>query len=132
MVAADRLYSEEHFWVKTLGPDRAVVGISDQLQLTIIPTKLILPDAGQSFNSGDAMGSLEGQKLMIDMIAPISGSILQINTFLYEQENPEGIHSIVDDPYGQGWLVVMQIHKPAELQGLLTPQQYVAYTAESG
>jgi len=117
-------------WVKPFGSDKVVVGISDALSLEIVPTDIELPKVGESFNKGDTLGALEGQKLNIDIISPISGSISQVNTYLPGQANPEGIHALVDDPYGAGWLVLMLLRKPDELKSLLSWTQYVALTAK--
>jgi glycine cleavage system H protein len=129
-VATDRLYSKDHIWVKQLGSDKVVVGISDMLQLLVVPTDIELPQVGKWFLQGDTFGTLHGQKLIVDAICPVSGEILQVNTYLPLQANPEGIHSIVDDPYSGGWLAVIHLSKPEELKGLLTAEQYIAYSSK--
>jgi glycine cleavage system H protein len=126
----DRVYSRDHMWVKRFGSEKAVIGISDLLALEIVPTNVILPFPGQAFKQEDSAGTMEGQKLNVDIICPVSGSVSQINTYLPELKNAEGIQPIIDDPYGAGWLMVMVLSKPEELKALLTPQQYLQFTSK--
>lgn len=129
-VATDRLYSRDHAWVKTFGPDKVVIGISDKLQMLLVPINLTLSEVGQWFIQGDTIGSIEGQKLLVDLLSPVSGEIWQINPYLHDQAHAEGVQVIVDDPYGAGWMMVMLLSKPAELKGLLTAQQYIEYSSK--
>ena len=96
----------------------------------LVPTNVILPEVGQRYTQGDTIGALEGQKLLLDLICPVSGVISQVNPYLRAQANPEGIHIIVDDTWGAGWMVVIMLSKPDELKGLLTWQQYMEYSSK--
>jgi glycine cleavage system H protein len=131
VVAMDRLYSKDNMWVKTLGTDKAVIGITDALSLEIVPTDVVLPKVGQTFKPEDTMGTMEGQKISTDIFCPVSGTVWQINTYLPELTNPEGIQILVDDPYGAAWMMVITLSKPDELKTLLTPQQYIALSAKT-
>jgi glycine cleavage system H protein len=94
------------------------------------PYSLSLPPVGTQLNSGDDFGSIEGYKLTSDLISPVSGIIIEANSYLTIPVGQGGnIQPINNDPYGAGWLVVMQLSNPSELSSLLTPQQYVNYVS---
>jgi glycine cleavage system H protein len=92
------------------------------------PYSLSLSPVGTQLNAGDDFGSMEGYKLSTDLISPVSGIIIEANSYLTIPVGQGGnIQDINVDPYGLGWLVIMQLTKPSELSSLLTPQQYINY-----
>jgi glycine cleavage system H protein len=97
------------------------------------PYNLSLSPVGTTLASGDDFGSLEGYKLSTDLTSPVSGTLVQINNFLIAQSGQGAvIFPTNDDPndaYNSGWLVVIQLSKPSELNALLTPQSYRALVA---
>lgn len=87
---------------------------------------LSLSPVGTNLAKGDAFGTIEGDNLTTDLISPVSGKCIQINDFLVLQSILGAIlDPIIFDPYNSGWLVVVQLNNPTELNSLLTPQAYV-------
>ncbi len=125
-VATDRLYSVEHVWVKKINPDIAVFGVTTTL-ITILfePFKLVFPKVGNKFLKDDGIGEVEGYKVSADLIAPVSGEVLQVNTFLEAFAGTALIEPLNDDPYNSGWLIAVKLTNPSELDSLLTPSQYL-------
>ena len=92
------------------------------------PYGLSLSAAGTNLKSGDNFGSLEGYKLAVDLISPISGTIIEANSYLTVPVGQGGnIPLINNDPFGAGWLAVVQLTAANELNSLLTPQQYYTF-----
>ena len=89
------------------------------------PYGLSLSPVGTILKSGDDFGSIEGYKMATDLISPISGTIIESNSYLTIPVGQGGnIPPITNDPFGAGWLVVVQMITSNELISLLTPQQY--------
>ena len=133
-VATDRVYSANHIWVKSLTTNLAVMGITTTMvDILNEPNKLSLSPVGTVLASDDDFGSIEGFKLSADLSSPVSGTLVQINDFLIElaKLGSAGISPIDNDPYNSGWLVVVQLSKPSELNSLLTPQAYRDLVAQS-
>ncbi len=93
-------YSENHVWVK-IENNTVVIGITDYGQKNLKEiVNVKLPDLGVSINQGDVLGSLETAKAVIDVIAPLSGIVREVNENVIS--NPSIIN---EDPYGKGWLI---------------------------
>jgi len=120
-------YSGTHEWVRVEG-DRATIGITDfaQDQLGDI-VYLELPEAGRKLQVEDTFGVVESVKAVSDLISPISGEILEVNEPLLDQ--PETINT---DPYGQGWILVVRLANPAELQQLMDADAYLQHPEVAG
>ena len=139
-VAADRRYSMEHIWVLPATQLVVVMGITEKM-VTLFsgPYGIDLPAPGRTFNQGDTFGYAQGFKMSIDLICPVSGTIIAVNKELLAQQIPfdeqpaEGTHipSLANDTYRSGWMVMMYLNKPEEVKGLLTPEEYVALCAKS-
>lgn len=115
----DRLYSQHHLWVK-LEKDQAVIGITDYAAEEIGEVDYIeLPEPDDTVSKERALGALETSKAITDLICPISGVVLDCNILL--NESPE---MVTDDPYGDGWLVVLQPSDPDELDDLMKAGDY--------
>lgn len=121
VVATDRKYSIDHIWVKSLSGNRVVLGITDKMQrLTSMITDMQLPlREGDDIRKDLNFGYLGALKLDADLISPVTGTVLQTNTYL--TYNASAVNT---DPYGQGWLHVVKLSKPEELKDLMTPQEY--------
>ena len=116
---ADRLYSEFHLWVK-MEKDQAVIGITDYAREELGEVDYIeLPEADESITRNRAFGIIETSKAVTDLIAPISGIVIESNTSL--AESPE---ILTDDPYGDGWLMTVEPADPEELDELLKRADY--------
>lgn len=115
----DRLYSQYHLWVK-LEKDQAVIGITDYAAEEIGEVDYIeLPEPNDTVSKERAFGALETSKAITDLICPISGVVLDCNMLL--NESPE---MVTDDPYGDGWLMVMQPSDPDEWDDLMQAGDY--------
>lgn len=120
-----RFYTREHEWVQVLPSGRVRVGITDFAQRALGDIVFLeLPAVGQELRAEDSMGSAESVKSVSDVYAPVNGTVTAVNPQV--EEKPGLLNS---DPYGEGWIVELE---PAEgaLDGLLTPEEYRAYTSE--
>lgn len=115
-------YSKEHCWVRVEG-SKAVIGITDfaQHELGAI-SALELPEVGDDLDQDDSFGSVEARKTVAEIYAPISGTVLEVN-----RELPDAPALINDDPYDDGWLVMIEIATPDELTSLMNAGDYQEY-----
>ncbi len=115
----DRLYSQHHLWVK-LEKDQAVLGITDYAAEQIGEVDYIeLPELNDTVSKERTFGALETSKAITDLISPISGEVLDCNMLL--NESPE---MVTVDPYGDGWLMMVQPSDPDELDELIKAADY--------
>lgn len=115
----DLYYSQAHNWVRLTG-NRGTVGITDFAQQEmgeILYTEL--PDEGLQIEQGDIFGTLESSKTVAELFSPVSGEVISINKDL--EEEPSLVN---DDPYGKGWLMVLELDDPSELQELFSAVEY--------
>lgn len=115
----DLYYSQEHNWVRLTG-NRGTVGITDFAQQEmgeILYTEL--PDEGLQIEQGDIFGTLESSKTVAELFSPVSGEVISINKDL--EEEPSLVN---DDPYGKGWLMVLELDDPSDLQELFSAVEY--------
>ena len=102
------------------------MGISDHAQHELGDVVYLdLPSVGRTFRVGAVFGSIESVKAVSDLYAPVSGEVVEVNEALLE--TPEQVNS---SPYDAGWMVVLQLSDPAEVEALLDSKSYEA-TAES-
>ncbi|MCE2466097.1 MAG: glycine cleavage system protein GcvH [Dehalococcoidia bacterium] len=122
----DRKYSKDHEWVLLEGSSKGTVGITEFAQDHLGDVVYLdLPKVGTKLAQYDKLGEVESVKAVSDIFSPVSGEITEVNEVL--SDNPEVVN---DDPYGQGWLVQLAIPDPAELESLLTAEQYEAFLNE--
>lgn len=116
-------YSKTDEWVRIEG-DKVVIGISDYAQDQLGDIVYIeLPwDAGQGVVAEEKFGDIESVKATSELISPLSGDIVKVNEEL--KEHPELIN---DSPYDSGWMLVVKLSNPAELDGLMDAKQYLQY-----
>lgn len=116
---ADRLYSEYHLWVK-LEKDQALVGVTDFAREELGDVDYIeLPELDDTITKNKPFGIIETSKAVTDLIAPISGVVIERNAAL--AESPE---TLTEDPYGDGWLIVVEPSDPEELDELMKSSDY--------
>jgi glycine cleavage system H protein len=115
-------YSKEHVWVR-IEDGSVVVGITDfaQEELGLIAT-VELAEEDESVEMEDSMGSIEARKTVAALYAPISGTVLAVNSEVID--NPSLIN---DDPYDGGWLLEISLDDPDELKGLMSADDYADY-----
>ena len=117
-------YSKEHVWVRVEG-DRAVIGITDYAQTELgNVTAVELPEPGDELEQDDSFGSVEARKTVAELYAPLSGTVLEVNTEL--SNAPEFVN---DDPYDAGWLVVIEMADTEELNLLMAAELYEDYVS---
>ncbi len=123
MYPDDLKYTAEHEWVRRQRGRRGVrVGITDYAQDALGDIVYVhLPDVGDEVEAGAPMGELESTKSVSDLFAPLSGTIAARNDAL--DANPELCNT---DPYGEGWVVELDLSDSASLEGLMTAADYEA------
>jgi glycine cleavage system H protein len=122
-VPDDLRYSSDHEWVR-LEDGRARIGITDYAQDALGDVVFIqVPDVGDSLRAGEALGEIESTKSVSEVYAPVSGTVAEVNADL--ADHPERLN---EDPYGEGWVCVLDPADPAEVDGLLDPAGYRALT----
>ena len=125
IIPDDLLYTKEDEWIKVEG-EEGTVGITDYAQDALSDIVYVeLPDEGESFETGDTFGVVESVKAAADLYMPISGEIVGVNEDL--PDAPEVVNS---DPYGDGWLVKIQISDLSELDDLMDASAYGDYCDE--
>ncbi|MDO3680763.1 glycine cleavage system protein GcvH [Paenibacillus ehimensis] len=112
-------YSENHEWVRVEN-GRAVIGLTDFAQEEFgIIVFVELPEEGEVLQAGEPFGSMESVKTVTELYAPVSGKVVSVNPKL--TENP-GVINL--SPYGQGWMIVVEMSDPAELDRLWEADKY--------
>lgn len=120
-------YTEQHEWARISG-NRAVVGITDYAQRELGDVVFVeLPAVGTAVSRHDSMAVVESVKAVSDVYAPVSGTVVEVNRAL--EENPELVNQ---DPYGDGWLVVVEMADPAEVGELMDAEEYQRLIEEEG
>ena len=113
------IYSESHEWLQ-LESDIATIGITDFAQTELGDIVFAeLPEVGEHLKRGETFGTLEAVKTVADLITPASGEVLEVNDSLAEEAE-----QINEDPYGGGWLLKIRIDDSADLNDLLSAQDY--------
>ena len=116
----DLLYHDEHDWARLEGDEHAVFGITWYAQDTLGEVVFYDgPEVGASVQKDSSYAEVESVKAVSDVIAPLSGEIVEINDAL--EDSPEKIN---EDPYGVGWLVKVKLTSPQEAGALLNADQY--------
>lgn len=123
-VLEDLLYTKDHLWV-LVEDAQATIGVTDFGQHLIGDVTIAdLPEDDREVHAGDQIASLQGRDDDLDVASPVSGVIVEVNQDL--ENAPELINQ---DNYGAGWIVRVDIHRPAELDRLLTAEQYEEFLA---
>jgi glycine cleavage system H protein len=114
-------YSTDHEWVRIEG-GRVRIGITDFAQDALGDVVYVqVPEVGQSVGAGDRCSEVESTKSVSDIYAPIAGTIVEVNIDL--ADHPERVN---EDPYGDGWLCIIEPADAAELGRLLDADGYRA------
>ncbi len=114
-------YTSEHEWAVLEQGDRVRVGITDFAQDALGDVVYVeVPEEGTEVKAGEPFGEVESTKSVSDIYSPVSGTVVERNVTL--SDSPELVNQ---EPYGQGWLVVIQMSDPSELDGLMNAAAYV-------
>jgi glycine cleavage system H protein len=122
----DLRYSSDHEWVRVEG-NRVRIGITAYAQDALGDVVFVqMPAVGATVAIGEAFGEVESTKSVSDIYAPISGTVVAVNAELADR--PESVNT---DPYGSGWLVVIETSEPAQIDTLLNAEAYRTLTESS-
>src|SRR5690625_1822996 len=125
-VPEDLLYSEEHEWVKKEEDNRVRIGITHFAQDELGDIVFVeLPEIGEDIEADEPFGSVESVKTVSELYAPISGKVIEVNEDL--EDNPEFVN---ESPYEDAWMIVIEMDDEAELDNLLSSEQYKEFIEE--
>lgn len=112
-------YTDKHEWIRIEG-DQAYIGITDYAQGELGDIVYIeIETEGEKLALGEAFGTIEAVKTVSDLFMPLSGEVLEFNSQL-----EEWAELVNTDPFGEGWMIRVSIDNPADLDALLSPEQY--------
>lgn len=123
-IPAELKYSKEHEWIRIDNGNIAYIGITDFAQSELGDLVYVdITSEGQTVGKDEIFGSVEAVKTTSDLFMPVSGTVLEINPAILESgdDNPALINS---DPYGDGWLIKIEMTNPQELDSLLSSDEY--------
>ena len=116
-------FTDDHEWLKIEG-DVATVGITSHATEQLGDIVFIeLPEVGRTVGASESFGEVESTKSVSDVYAPLAGTVVEVNTNL--DEAPETLN---EDPYGDGWICVIELAEGAGLEGLMDAAAYVELT----
>jgi len=119
-------YTKDHEWIREESGE-AIVGITDFAQGELGDIVFIeIETEGESLDKDEVFGTIEAVKTVSDMFMPVSGVIAEVNPKL--EDTPDIVNK---DPYGDGWIIKVKLSDPAQLDGLLSAEQYKALIEES-
>jgi glycine cleavage system H protein len=112
-------YTKDHEWIKVEG-QIATIGITDFAQGELGDIVYVdITTLGQDLNQHQVFGTVEAVKTVSDLFMPVSGKVIEKNTAL--DSSPEKVNT---DPYGEGWMIKIEVKNPDELNSLLSAGQY--------
>ncbi|MDB0021403.1 glycine cleavage system protein GcvH [Candidatus Pseudothioglobus singularis] len=119
-------YSEDHEWVDEKEDDLVVIGITDFAQEQLGDLVYVeLPEVGDECSRGDNISVIESVKAASDLVAPVSGSIIEVNSRL--EDEPE---IVTEDSMGEGWFIKVKLSSPEELNDLMDEDAYNTFIEE--
>lgn len=119
-------YTKEHEWIRPEPGNKGNMGLTDYAQSQLGDIVFLdLPAPGTQVEQSQKMGEVESVKAVSDIYSPISGQILEVNQTVIDE--PALVNQ---DPYGNGWLVRLEISKPSELDALMDSDKYDELVAE--
>jgi glycine cleavage system H protein len=121
-VPAELRYSKDHEWARLESTGRIRVGITDYAQDALGDVVFVeLPATGTVLASGDTFGEVESTKSVSDLYAPVTGTVVEVNDMLTDA--PEKLN---EDPYGEGWICLIEPDDPGQFDLLLDASAYSA------
>jgi glycine cleavage system H protein len=122
----DLRYTKEHEWARDEGSGRARFGITDYAQDALGDVVYVdVPETGTEVTAGRPFSEVESTKSVSDVYAPVSGKVVERNAQLEDRSE-----LVNEQPYGDGWLVVVEMSEPAELEGLMDAAAYRAFVEQ--
>lgn len=114
-------YTKDHEWIRIEG-QTAVIGITDFAQSELGDIVYVdINTTGETLSSEAVFGTVEAVKTVSDLFMPVSGKVTEVNSSL--EKNPESVNK---DPYGNGWMIRVEMTDPAQVNGLLSAADYKA------
>lgn len=126
-IPTDMKYTENDEWIKIEG-NTGTIGITDyaQEQLSDIVFVEVIAEQSETLQKGDACATVESVKAAADVYMPVSGKVVAVN----DEDLPDAPELINSDPYGEAWMLKIEISDPSELDGLLDPVAYKSFCEE--
>ena len=119
-------FTKEHEWVVIDRDQIATIGITDYAQDQLGEIVFLeLPDEGEQLTKSETFGVVESVKSVSDVYAPVSGKVVEVNDPLLD-----GPETVNEEPYGEGWLIKVELSNLKDLDDLMTAEQYQAYIKE--
>ena len=119
-------YSEDHEWVELKGDDLVVIGITDFAQEQLGDLVYVeLPEVGDECSRGENISVIESVKAASDLVAPVSGTIIEVNSRL--EDEPE---LATEDSMGEGWFIKVKLSNTSELDDLMDESAYNSFIEE--
>ncbi len=119
-------FTREHEWIHPEPGDKGKIGLTDYAQSHLGDMVFLdLPAPGTQVEQFKKMGEVESVKAVSDILSPVSGRVLEINQAAIDE--PKLVN---EDPYGDGWLVKLELSNPAELDALMDSDKYDEFVAE--
>lgn len=117
---ADLRYTAEHEWIKLVDGNVALVGITDYAQDQLGDVVFVeVNSVDQDLAANEVFGSVEAVKTVSDLFLPVAGKVVEVNESL--NDNPDKVNT---DPYGDGWIIKLELANPADLDGLMDATAY--------
>lgn len=121
-VPANLKYSDDHEWVRVEG-NVAYIGITDFAQSELGDIIFVdIPTEGEDLSAGEVFGSIEAVKTVSDAFTPVSGTVVEVNPLI--DADPSLVNK---DPYGDGWMVKIEMKDPSEVDSLMSSEDYTAF-----
>lgn len=117
---ADVKYTKDHEWIKLTDGNVALIGITQFAQQELGDIVYVdIASTGKTLNKDEVFGTVEAVKTVSDLFLPVDGTVLEVNPILEKQ--PELVNS---DPYGEGWMIKLQVTNPDDINELLNASAY--------
>jgi glycine cleavage system H protein len=124
----DLRYTREHEWIREEEGNRLRVGITDFAQDALGDVVYVdVPDVGAEITAGEPFGEVESTKSVSDVFAPVTGTVVETNAVLVDTPN-----LVNEDPYGDGWMILVEPSDPSEIEGLMDARAYRDFTVSEG
>lgn len=114
-------YTEEHEWIESLDDGTVKVGITDYAQDQLGDVVFVELPSGGEFEAGAMVAEVESTKSVAEVYAPLTGEVVAVN-----QKLADAPQTVNEDPYGEGWFVIMRPSNPSDLEGFLDSAAYRA------